>query len=805
MALNVGREVAPGVWFDRSTHVIHPGWVLAVPSGPPPMPVLPDYEGSPRRTSDRVVHVRPGDTLSAIASQELGDASAWSEIWEANRGRRFGDRTFDDPNLILPGWDLVVPSRSGPSEPPVLAPVAPVAGLVVPALLVPGIPFLGGPQLPPQPAEEGPNTSAESAPTAPASNPVEAAALPSPSPVATPVEAPVAVPVEVSVEASDGSHALPTGLGAATLLAGGVVMMIGRTRRRRLRSAPLLSRLAEPSSPLIRLERSLRQLSASERLARLDLAWRVACGALGSDQASTVPTVALLGQSGDVTIVLGGRTGEPPPGWTSAAPDRWTVGADVATRDLIPAMGSLAFPSPALVHVGRQGDVDVFVDVGAVGVLSIDGPEDQCGRIVRAIAASLAVSPFAERTELVLAGLELEDLPTVDGWEKTTGSGLASVPLSGGGDALVPALGNTDTVLLVRRRPLDEPWAPVVAVLVGTRQTSEAVHRLVALAQPGQGLAVVAVAGAGATWRLSRGHDGWRVEPAGIDVLPVGLEREDVEAVRSLLDAADESDEVEAAYAGSRADEPWVFLVRVLGPVDVVDRDGELVVFERAKSLELVAWLALHQGGSSRDAARTALWDMDVRASTFSNVVSEARRALGRCRPADADDDWLRRAAADHLHLHPAVISDVALLEARAAMARSLGDDDAITVLRSAVELVRGVPFDGSGYAWPDAEGMTSRVTLVVVSAVADLAERYLVGGDVAGVFWATGVGLGVLPGHEELIALRMRAHAQAGDLAGVRHEWDLYERVLAADRWAADPSPRLVELRRDLLAPSFV
>ena len=30
-----------------------------------------------------------------------------------------------------------------------------------------------------------------------------------------------------------------------------------------------------------------------------------------------------------------------------------------------------------------------------------------------------------------------------------------------------------------------------------------------------------------------------------------------------------------------------------------------------------------------------------------------------------------------------------------------------------------------------------------------------------------------MLPGHEELIALRMRAHAGAGDLSGVRLEWE--------------------------------
>ena len=82
---------------------------------------------------------------------------------------------------------------------------------------------------------------------------------------------------------------------------------------------------------------------------------------------------------------------------------------------------------------------------------------------------------------------------------------------------------------------------------------------------------------------------------------------------------------------------------------------------------------------------------------------------------------------------------------------------------------------------------------------------HYLKVGDVDGVFWATGQGLKVLAGHEELIALRMRAHALRGDLAGVRSEWDSYERAISDDSWTdAEPSPKLVQLRRELLLPSL-
>jgi ABC-type amino acid transport substrate-binding protein len=53
----------------------------------------------------KVYKVRPGDTLSGIARDQLGNLRRWPEIWEANRGR------IADPNLIDVGWELVLPER----------------------------------------------------------------------------------------------------------------------------------------------------------------------------------------------------------------------------------------------------------------------------------------------------------------------------------------------------------------------------------------------------------------------------------------------------------------------------------------------------------------------------------------------------------------------------------------------------------------------------------------------------------------------------------------------------------------------
>ena len=48
--------------------------------------------------------VKPGDTLSAIAKQHLGDANAYMKIFDANRDQ------LNDPDKIKPGQTLKIPA-----------------------------------------------------------------------------------------------------------------------------------------------------------------------------------------------------------------------------------------------------------------------------------------------------------------------------------------------------------------------------------------------------------------------------------------------------------------------------------------------------------------------------------------------------------------------------------------------------------------------------------------------------------------------------------------------------------------------
>ncbi len=59
--------------------------------------------GAPAAAAPRTYTVKPGDTLGGIAKDQLGDAAAYTKIFEANRDQ------LSDPNKIKPGQVLKLP------------------------------------------------------------------------------------------------------------------------------------------------------------------------------------------------------------------------------------------------------------------------------------------------------------------------------------------------------------------------------------------------------------------------------------------------------------------------------------------------------------------------------------------------------------------------------------------------------------------------------------------------------------------------------------------------------------------------
>ena len=869
--LNLGEVMNDGQRFANPA-LIQPGWELTLPPGighPASTPHRPDNTGPladvpdadgfddtaseddptpvrgiprvevaadsgdhvPAAVDGDVTHVVVrGDTLSEIAGDHLGDQDAWPEIWEQNAGADMGGgRTFDDPDLILPGWELEVPvaeapTQDVPEQPP------PMDGSDA-VTVDEGDPDARG--------EVGSPVAAPEIAAPPAAAPVPATTAPQASPPAT--SAPT---TSVPTAAGAGDQAEPTERGEsapqapspirlehAALLAAGVLTLVGVRRRRALRAALPHARVPSPAPEIAATERRLRTIDPGERSARIDIAVRAIAHRIAGS-GTQVGTVRIA-RDGELIIRLTGDTQLDAPwerGQGVGAEGTWTDAPDVGPTWTLPAAVPIEMlsddarqagqPCLALVTVGIDADGrDVLLDLEAAGLTAVEAAPRQGDEVVRAIASGLATSLSSEVVHLLVAELGVDVLfdhpntrrlercsDAVDAAARTVGSTLAN---------------DRSAFDLRTRRTGGEMWEPAIVLLA---HDDDAANTLAELPAPGHGIAAVAAVDPGGfdgerssntagAW--VRAHaDGWELVAFGesISFTPIGLSDDDVAEIAAVLDDASTPIEVSPLVHVELDDlvaDPLEVIhhdivVTLMGGVSVVDCDGNEGNFQRSKTVELVAWLATHRERATRSAARTALWELDVRDATFANVVSEARRALGRLVPPPEDEEWLARTLTESLPLHERVVTDADLIRQRVEHAQIAPPAHAIDVLRPAVEMIHGLPFAGASYLWPDADGLTSNLVLLATTATAELAAHALSMGDTDLVFWATGQGLKVLPGHEELIGLRMRAHARAGDLSGVRQEWESYERVITADSWSdGEPAPKLLDLRRQLLSPT--
>ncbi len=613
------------------------------------------------------------------------------------------------------------------------------------------------------------------------------------------------------------------------MLATGLLTLVAVRRRTRLRQSDPGTTLRAPTETQAATERSLRSIGTNERAARIDIAVRAA--AVGMIEAGQRLEAVMAAPDGELELIASGPVDLAPP--FTGAGRRWTLPASTPIELLAGDARRVATPCPALAQIGID-DIgrDVVIDIEALEAIEIGGAPHAADSIVAAVAATLAGSVLAEVTNLV--SLDVPDAAffghRLHRAAASSGEALAVAAAAVGSTASM----TRSTFELRARASAGETWEPCVLLVGSTVGTFAAPSNR-------RGLGIVSASPIlGRSARLAPEGDWWVLRPLGIRIQPVGLAPDDLSALadlaavddhrhaidhgdRTIYDSDDwnghrctpiHADLSDTDHHLQRADvaesdvaeatPEWSLLVRVLGPVGVVDREGTSVEFERAKTRELVAWLATHRLRSTRGNARTALWEHDVRDATFANVVSEARRSMARLVAPPEGEEWLARTLTESLPLHAAVCTDADVVSRALERARTQPPTMAIDTLESVIDLIAGVPFEGTAYTWPDAEGITSQLIVLAISATAALAEHQLSVGDVDGVFRSTGRGLQVLPGHEHLIGLRMRAHARAGDLAGVRQEWERYERTLGADPWSdGEPAPKLVELRRQLLNPS--
>jgi hypothetical protein len=799
--------------------------------------------------------VRAGETLWEIADQALGDPLRWTDIWSLNHNQEMTDgRVFDDPHMILPGWILRLPSATTAPTTPV--PTTPVSISVASDSLLetsitqipvgPGAQIYEtdpGPISPLDPLLSPAPVSLSMPPLIPTSSTIQMEVERGWSASESSVRDVVDTEVEEAGTADQleedpaESSSLLLHLGSATMLATGILAGLAARRRQQLRSTStdlrplpiarlLMDRHISEQSPPHEFDEYGEELpeevvgsglvltDSSERILRLDLVLRIVAGPLVA-QGQAVSAV-FTDERGEVEIWATSEVNLERP--FRGEGRRWVMPAQIGLDRLIELARGHEQPSPALIHLGNSPDGrEMYVDLEVIGVLSVTDDFDQnepdrsdgsptLNDLLRAIQVTLQNSLFGQSLDLYWVGgneAEIEISTTLVGpAEVTFCSGFEDLMQCRDASSSQLRVVVVSAALSLRQAPAHLWSEDIVVIGRGVVPTSGAVLR-----------------GSRGSWCLS----GPVLESAEIPVIPIGLSASEVAELAELIEEESaqpvliyrtpQSESWEVRSEGTQETErsngpaaasttrPWRLMVRLMGTVDVIDDEGRVAHFERSKSLELLAWCVTHRGRSTRSAARTALWEMNVRDATFANVVSEARRATAALQPPQSGRDWVQRTLTEELALDPEITSDVEVMRAILDRADHCGVAEMVAEVEAAIALIRGMPCEASNYLWPEAEGISSDLILVATSLAISLAVHHLSQGDVSGVFRATAAGLLALPGHEELIALRMRAHGAAGDLAGVKQEWLAYQRVIARDPWSSgEPAPKLRDLSIELL-----
>ncbi|GAA3880757.1 LysM peptidoglycan-binding domain-containing protein [Tessaracoccus defluvii] len=388
---------------------LRPGWVLTLPAA------AQADAGQATAKSDRA-HSRytvvKGDTLSEIAQQHLDDAEAWPRIFEASRGIPQPDgRRLTDPDLILPGWHLLIPSAA---EATPELPTSPEPERVETTSATSPPPDASAPPATPAPtpvAETSPATGgAVPIPVAPSSAP----AAPSPSASAT-VASDVSNDNNRVSEASDrDAEALApwvlAGLtGAGGVLAAGLLAALRQRRRAQFRARRPGRTIQAPPPELVPVEKTVMTegQAATPSLLAIDQALRL-LAVSGEDRVAPPQLLAVQLLPGEVAVQLVEPITLAHP-WRPDPADgrRWLLAAGSHEQA---ATARSAYPQ--LVSVGLDDDGATWlVNLEQLGTISLTGDPTYAADFARYLAAEIAVNPWARQVQLDCIGIAPEAVP----------------------------------------------------------------------------------------------------------------------------------------------------------------------------------------------------------------------------------------------------------------------------------------------------------------------------------------------------------------------------------------------------------
>ncbi|HET8659164.1 MAG TPA: LysM peptidoglycan-binding domain-containing protein [Micromonosporaceae bacterium] len=792
-----------------------------------------------------------GESLWRIADQYLGDPQRWPEIWELNKGKYWphvsGRTTFRDPDLIFPGWVLTLPADAAappgarPTDPPTES--TPPSGTTSPAPSANPTPSTsttatatptptvtapaGGGVLPTPPALPTPSTAVTPAPSTNASG----SATPSRSTTASPGASATPTGSSTAADEDDPSSGMPgwieiaggfigAGLGLGLLYA---AAMVWKRRRHHYQPTPITNPVLDdpdlnpPLGALTHIRQTLRRHTPE----------------LLDHKPEPGPTVRQY-TAADVKPPL------PPVGPT---------GAELAGVGTLPFCAGLGLAGPAALHAARallaatlasghaddpdaqgQAIVPAATIATLLGVSAVDlGPMHRLTVAPSFADALTLVEEEIIRRSRIIADREATDVPALRATEALAEPLpqlllIADVPEQGWHTRLATAIRLGKAVEIGTTLIGDWPHGTTLTVAPDGSTTGG----------DGQRVAVLDTAATSEILTMLREAHGDAAPtrrapaptvPEGQDTpAPTGPAGHDAPAPSPAAESGDETAPPARAAITTPPDRPStptgvrVVSVRVLGSPAILGTDGTPVRGLRAKSLELLVYLAVHRRGASLDDIMEAIWgDATPRraAERLSTCVGNLRgviRTVAQPSPAteDGDGNEKNRKQIDpvvntgsHYHLDPALlrVDWWTVLDEYAQVAAADDDTARLAHLQTAIGAIGGGLADGMDYEWIDTDREHTRRRTVKIYAQA---AQLLVDTDPHQSRAYTDIACELDPLCDELARRAMHAAAQVGDADAVRDRLTVLRRSLDDAGIELDPGTEQLatNLLRDLANP---
>ena len=757
--LNRGRTQPDGDTLSDPS-IIRQGWILDLPADAElPAPL-------------EEVMVEPGDTLSGIAQRTLGGADRWPEIASDNRGVVQSDgHALENPDLIQPGWELRIPeARSDRSAP----------------------------------------TDAPSSVTPPASAPPPASVAAPDSTVPPPT---VSSAATTTSHTTDNDHGIAEHnssddtvrtiglIGLSPLTAAAVLFALRRRRRAvlayRTPSQPIATAALDDQG----VERALRAIADEDAADWIDAITRLLSRALREHDPRPAPLLLRTGSRG-VEILLDTVCAPNPEWFVSDASGRsWQLRPDLELEEIQAAAAGESPALPALVTIGMTPEGPVLADLENLAALSVEGDPGRVRSFLNAVALELANAPWCDGVSVLLD----------DTMPPHSGERVRPIAVSAVADAVERAVratrtalpADTDTLTARTRAEAAELWPPTVVVTATPTPHSRECSKLPSHAGI---VAITAGPDPNAPWRLLIDADGRaRLHPLDLVVVATGIDDEEVGTTTALLTNAtanpadivppERAEEARSAAEQSapsgnghhprpadtieRVSAEKPVEVRVLQPAPRVDgwQTDERI---RAKSIEMVVYLSLHEQPVRTERLWHDLWATDVAYTTFKTAVTRTRSALGLDRTGARH---LREASNDGYRLSDEVGCDWTRFQLLIAAAHAAPDEDAtVELLTAGLRLVTGRPFSDcpkGHYEWAELNGILTAIEVAIADAAHELGRLALARHDATLASWAAAQGHLATPEQLSLFETEMLARGIAGDIGGIKRAYTAAQRVV--------------------------